>query len=43
MMPRFIRKQTKNMGLPPGSLVHMGERKSDRFDKCHHLSCARLW
>ncbi len=28
-MPRFIKKSSKKAGLPPGTLVHIGERKQD--------------
>ncbi len=28
-MPRFIKKSSKKAGLPPGTLVHVGERKQD--------------
>jgi magnesium transporter len=28
-MPRFIKKSSKMAGLPPGTLVHVGERKQD--------------
>ena len=28
-MPRFIKKTSKKAGLPPGTLVHVGERKQD--------------
>ena len=26
-MPRFIKRTSKKTGMPPGSLVHIGERK----------------
>ena len=26
-MPRFIKKTSKKMGLPPGALVHIGEKR----------------
>lgn len=29
-MPRFIKKRSRKSGLPPGSLVHIGEKKTDR-------------
>lgn len=29
-MGRFIKKRTKTIGLPPGSLVHIGEKKIDK-------------
>ncbi len=29
-MSRFIKKRSKKVGLPPGSLVHIGERKTDK-------------
>ena len=28
-MPRFIRKTHKKAGTPPGTLVHVGEKKQD--------------
>ena len=28
-MPRFIKRSSKTIGLPPGSLVHIGEKKTD--------------
>ena len=28
-MPRFIKKRSKKAGLPPGTLIHIGEKKSD--------------
>jgi magnesium transporter len=28
-MPRFIKKTSKKAGLPPGTLVHIGERKTE--------------
>ncbi len=28
-MPKFIKKYSKKVGLPPGSLVHIGEKHSD--------------
>jgi magnesium transporter len=30
-MSRFIKKRTSKVGLPPGSLVHIGEPKTDRI------------
>lgn len=29
-MSRFIKKRSEKVGLPPGSLVHIGERKTDK-------------
>ena len=29
-MERFIKKRAKTLGLPPGSLVHIGEKKVDK-------------
>jgi magnesium transporter len=29
-MPRLFQKRTETIGLPPGSLVHIGERKTDQ-------------
>jgi magnesium transporter len=29
-MPRFIKKTSKKAGLPPGTLVHIGERKTEK-------------
>jgi magnesium transporter len=29
-MPKFTKKRSKKIGLPPGTLVHIGERKSER-------------
>ncbi len=29
-MPRFIKKRSKTIGLPPGTLVHIGERKTTK-------------
>lgn len=29
-MSRFIKKRTKKVGLPPGSLVHIGETRTDK-------------
>ena len=29
-MPRFIRKMSKKSGLPPGTLVHIGEGKTEK-------------
>ena len=29
-MSRFIKKRSTKVGLPPGSLVHIGERKTDK-------------
>jgi magnesium transporter len=29
-MSRFIKKRTKKVGLPPGSLVYIGDRKTDK-------------
>jgi len=29
-MPRFIKKRSKKAGLPPGTLVHIGERKTKK-------------
>ena len=28
-MPRFLKKTSKKAGLPPGTLVHIGERKTE--------------
>ena len=30
VMSRFIKKRSEKVGLPPGSLVHIGERKTDK-------------
>lgn len=30
-MPKFIKKRSKKAGLPPGSLVHIGERKTEKI------------
>lgn len=30
-MPRFIKKMSKKAGMPPGSLVHIGEKKQTRI------------
>lgn len=29
-MPKFIKKRSKKVGLPPGTLVHIGEKMSER-------------
>jgi magnesium transporter len=29
-MGRFVKKRSKSIGLPPGSLVHIGEKKTDK-------------
>src|SRR4030066_149914 len=29
-MPKFIKKRSKKAGLPPGTLVHIGEKMSER-------------
>ena len=29
-MPRFIKKRSKKAGLPPGTLVHIGEQKAEK-------------
>ncbi len=29
-MPRFLKKTSKKAGLPPGTLVHIGERKTEK-------------
>ena len=29
-MPRFIKKRSKKVGLPPGTLVHIGEKKTEK-------------
>ncbi|UCH72091.1 MAG: hypothetical protein JSW62_00645, partial [Thermoplasmatales archaeon] len=29
-MTRFIKKRTITLGLPPGSLVHIGEKKTEK-------------
>jgi len=29
-MPRLVKKRSKKVGLPPGTLVHIGEKKSER-------------
>ncbi len=29
-MPRFIKKRSKKAGLPPGTLVHIGEKKTEK-------------
>lgn len=28
-MPKLIKKQSKKVGLPPGTLVHIGQRKTE--------------
>ena len=28
-MPKFIKKRSKKSGLPPGTLVHIGEKKTE--------------
>jgi magnesium transporter len=30
LMPRFIKRRSRKTGLPPGSLVHIGEEKTER-------------
>ena len=30
MMPRLINRRSKKFGLPPGSLIHVGEKKSEK-------------
>jgi magnesium transporter len=30
-MPKFIKKRSKKAGLPPGTLVHIGERKTEKI------------
>jgi magnesium transporter len=30
-MPRFIKKTSKKTGMPPGSLIHIGERKQEHI------------
>ena len=41
-MARLIKQRSKKAGLPPGSLVHIGEKKGDRarvaildYDEAH--------
>jgi len=29
-MPRFIKRRSKKVGLPPGTLVHIGEKKAEK-------------
>jgi len=29
-MPKFIKKRSKNIGLPPGTLVHVGDKKTEK-------------
>ena len=29
-MPRLIKKSSRKTGLPPGALVHIGERKTEK-------------
>jgi magnesium transporter len=29
-MPRFVKKRLKKVGLPPGTLVHIGEKKTEK-------------
>jgi magnesium transporter len=29
-MPRFIKKSSKSRGLPPGALIHIGEKKTEK-------------
>ena len=29
-MPRYIKKRSKKAGLPPGTLVHIGEKKIEK-------------
>ncbi len=29
-MPKFIKKRSKKVGLPPGTLVHIGEKKTEK-------------
>jgi len=29
-MPRFVKKRSKEAGLPPGALVHMGAKNSEK-------------
>ena len=29
-MPRFIKKATKKVGLPPGTIIHIGEKKTEK-------------
>jgi len=31
MMPRFIKKRSKTIGQPPGTLVHIGEKKTEEM------------
>jgi magnesium transporter len=31
-MPRLIKKRSKKTGLPPGTLVHIGEKKTERVE-----------
>lgn len=30
-MPKFIKKRSKKAGLPPGTLIHIGERKTEKI------------
>lgn len=41
-MPRLIKKTSKKVGLPPGALVHIGEKKIEKaritimdYDEAH--------
>jgi magnesium transporter len=41
-MPRFIKKRSKTVGQPPGTLIHIGEKKTERakitiidYDEAH--------
>ncbi|MDX2497040.1 MAG: hypothetical protein QNL11_03960 [Desulfobacterales bacterium] len=29
-MPRFIKKRSKTMGASPGTLIHIGEQKTEK-------------
>jgi len=29
-MPRLIKKSSKSKGLPPGALIHIGEKKTEK-------------
>ena len=28
-MPKLVKKRSKKTGLPPGSLIHIGEKKTE--------------
>ena len=31
IMPRFMKKVSKKTGLPPGTLIHVGEKKTEKI------------